>query len=329
VLICIAVVDKSKSTKTGNRLGGALFDSSSVPAELQPLTKSHAAVSKAETTARGLLTKANVEFAEQTNPAAAQLSPPVQAGKLSALLKSLASAETAVNDSIKARNDLVQGLEAVLKVHRSKLEEEETSLQDLGERKSSIEKRRKEVEDSILGRISAEESNGYGSSVVDSANNGIATGMEGGPSRSPDVEGFTPPPPEVESFTPTVSPTLAPQPEAAAAGLAEDPLEFDSYAADTMQEQPPRHDEPPPSHMPPTILEAHSSNGAANSPGADLLASLSLPGMRSSSVVNDDSKDPRKRRKMSHKSSDFDDQFFATGDGVGLDADVAANLGAQ
>lgn len=302
-----------------------MFDSSSVPAELQPLTKSHAAISKAETMSRGLLTKANTEYTEQTSPAAAQLSPPVQAGKLSALLKSLASAESAVNDSIKARNDLIQGLENVLRAHRTKLQEEEKTLQDLVGRKNGIEVRRKEVEDSILGRISAEESNGFESSGTDGANNGMANNMDG-----PEVEGFTPPPPEMESFTPSGSPTLAPQPEAAAAGLTEDPLEYDSYAADTVQERPPRHDEPPPSYMPSTILESHSPNRAASTPGADLLASLNLPGIRSSSAAaNDESNDPRKRRKTSHKSNDFDDQFFATGDGVGLDADVAANLGAQ
>jgi hypothetical protein len=56
-----------------------------------------------------------------------------------------------------------------------------------------------------------------------------------------------------------------------------------------------------------------------------LLSSLTRPASNSPAATAD----PRlKRRKMNH-SSEMDEDLFSTGDGVGLDKDVAAMLGAQ
>lgn len=329
---CCPDIDKSRSARsTGGRLGGSLFGSSSVPPELQILATQHAALSKVETAARPIVTKANTDYAEQTNPAALVPSAPVQAGRLSSLMKSLASAESAVNDSIKARQELIGELEKLLQGHKSKLTEEETTKQDLSTRRASIEAKRKEVEDIIFRRVSAEDANG-GRGLDSPQDAGRdAAGTNGAGSHSPDMEGFTPPPPEVESFTPTVSPNLAPQPQTAAAGQEMDPLEVDTYAADPVQEQQPTHDEPPPAFEPPPAMpNKQAQNGGYTGPGMDLLSSLSLPSVRPAADSPDGAAlDPRKRRKMSHKSADLEEQMFATGEGIGLDDDIAAQLGAQ
>ncbi|CAD0010644.1 unnamed protein product [Aureobasidium pullulans] len=56
-----------------------------------------------------------------------------------------------------------------------------------------------------------------------------------------------------------------------------------------------------------------------------LLSSLARPASNSPVATSD----PRlKRRKMNH-NSDMEDELFANGEGVGLDKDVAAMLGAQ
>ena len=329
----VTELDKSKSTKSGSRLGGSLFGASSVPAELQPIAQHHAATSKAETTARPTIARANTDYAENTNPDTPKPSAPVRAGKLGSLLKSLASAESAVNDSIKARKELIQGLEKILESHKTKLSEEETTKSEIAGRRAEIETERKEVEDGILRRFSAEEANGaaheYASLTAIPANAGTITAVDGTADTSPEVEGFTPPPPDVENFTPDGTPKLEAQPDPLAAGQAEDMLEIDTFAADPIQEQAPNHDEPPPSHELPPVLQTGSSagqDGVAFTPGSDLLASLKLPGVRPSSTMNGESADPRKKRKTSHKSNDMDDQFFGS---VGLDADVAANFGVQ
>ena len=256
----------------------------------------------------------------------------MRAGKLGSLLKTLASAESAVNDSINARKELIQGLEKILESHRKKLSEEEATKSEISQHRTEVEAERKEVEDGILRRVSAEEANStaheYASPNANPTNAGTTAAVDGAADTSPEIEGFTPPPPDVEDFTPDGSPKLEAQPETVAAGQAEDMLETDTFAADPVQEQKPNHDEPAPSHEPPPALQpggTSSSNGATSAPGSDLLASLALPGVRPSSAINGESTDPRKKRKTSHKSNDMDDQFFGS---VGLDADIAANFGA-
>ncbi|TKX27173.1 RNA polymerase II-binding domain-containing protein 1 [Elsinoe australis] len=317
-------LDKNKSTgSTGARLGGSLFGSSSVPTELQPLVQTHGTLAKAETSAKPLVEKANNDYAEQNKPDAPVPSAPVQAGRLSSLMKSLATAEAAVSDSINARKQLVAGLEKLLHTHNSKLAEEETTKTQLTQRRTESETKRKEVEDVIFRRVSAED-----------AANGTADGAQAGqsddtsapgPDMSPEVEAFTPPPPDVEEFTPPPTDN------------GRDALEVGTYAADPVQELPPKEEQPP-AFEPPPVLQTESSNGQNGltpvtqypAPGADLLSSLSLPGVaRPSSAVNGGTSDPRKRRKMSHKEPDLDEQMFGSGDGIGLDEDIAASLGAK
>ena len=305
-----------------------------MPKELQPLAQQHAAIAKAETVAGPLISKANTDYTEHIDTNAPVLSAPVQAGKLSSLMKTLASAESAVNNSIKARNELIQSLETILDAHREKVAGETETSSQLSTRRAEVEVKRREVEDIIFRRVSAEDAaNGTPIEHAAPTPNPENAAVDGAGVQSPEMEGFTPPRPNVEDFTPNGTPEPEVQPHIAIDGRGEDTLETDTFAADTIQEQEPSHDEPPPSVEPPPVLDTEASNGehaVTNTPGADLLRSLKMPGVRSASAASTDSvQDPRKRRKMSHKTESFDDQFFATGDGVGLDADVAANLGAQ
>ena len=118
----------------------------------------------------------------------------MHAAALSGLVKKLALAENAVADSIKARQALVSGLEALLVTTRSQLTDSTNQLADLATRKSAIETRKSEVEAAILQGLSAAETNKISAAPL--------PGLE-----RPSVEELTPPP--MESFTPVGSPVMA------------------------------------------------------------------------------------------------------------------------
>lgn len=331
-------LDKTRSARsTGSgRLGGSLFgNSSSVPPELQSLVQPQTNISHSESAARSLVNTANTEYTKLTDPAIPPPTPPVHAARLSSLLKNLASAEGAVNDSMKARQDLISGLEKLLETNRTQLAEEQNSAADFSSRRATIEARKKEIEDGIMRGLSAESFTAMaaGQQSGTTSSNGNSNAQNGG---SPDVEGFTPPPPDVETFTPTGSPGQPSFP-ADEPTYPQDFLESSTFAADPIQEERPQHNEPPPAFEPPPALKPSNSNvsGSNGMPsGTDaLLSSLALPHIRPAShtpPTNGASADPRlKRRKMSHKPADMDEEIFGGGEGVGIDQDVAAMLGAQ
>jgi regulator of Ty1 transposition protein 103 len=249
-----------------------------------------------------------------TDPNTPVPSPPVHAARLSSLLKNLATAEGALDASLKARNELIAGLEKLLESNKAKLAFEEMAHSELSSRRAAIEARKKDVEDGIMRGLSADASAAISSGPSADSR---PTGNDG----SPEVEAFTPPPPDVENFTPDGSPEPAYPADDHTYG--EDFLESNTFAADRNQEQEPIHTEPAPSFEPPPALQ---TNAPVMSEGANmLLSSLTRPATNSPAATAD----PRlKRRKMNH-SSEMDDNLFSTGDGVGLDKDVAAMLGAQ
>lgn len=200
-------VDKTRGAQKGigggAKLGGSLFGGGSaggVPSELEPLSKSQTALTKAETSARGVVATANSEHAKLTDPNTPLPSPPVHAAKLAAMMKALASAHSAVENSIKARTELIANLEQLLQTHRTSLTTDQATASDLSNRLTSTESRKREVEDGIMRGLSnpttpSTQSPGtFGSPTSDTANGNEPT--------APDYEEFTPPPPEVESFTP-------------------------------------------------------------------------------------------------------------------------------
>ncbi|KAL8954939.1 MAG: hypothetical protein Q9183_006861, partial [Haloplaca sp. 2 TL-2023] len=146
--------DKSRSDRKGGLLGGSLFSgggsNASAPAELQPLIPLQIAVTKANATTNPAISTASTEFEKLNDASKPAPSPPVHAARLSALLKSLSSAESAVAESIKTRQSLVDGLETLLATNKSALEAEKSQLLATQDRRTTIEKKKTEIEDAIM-----------------------------------------------------------------------------------------------------------------------------------------------------------------------------------
>ena len=145
---------------------------------------------------------ANIEFEKLTDPANQVPTPPVHAARLSALLKSLANAEGAVSESIKARHTLIGGLEKLLETNRSALTFEESQRSDLASRKAIIESKKRDVEDGIMRGLSESSSSAIRPSPgpSDTNTNGAANIIKSTEPERPKIESLTPPP--TESFTP-------------------------------------------------------------------------------------------------------------------------------
>ena len=139
------------------------------------------------------ISTANVEYDKLHDVNATVPTPPVHAAKLSQLLKSLASAESSVSEIIKARQELITGLEKLLDSNRSALSKEEALVVRLSERKAETEEKKREVEDAIM--------RGFSEDLAPTENNAQFDLEDSG---RPAVEALTPPP--VESLTPTSSP---------------------------------------------------------------------------------------------------------------------------
>jgi regulator of Ty1 transposition protein 103 len=99
---------------------------------------------------RTSLNAASKDYDKLTDPTIAQPTAPVFASRLSTLLKSLANAEGAVAESIKARKQLIEGLEKLLSTNRDALASEESQLVDVSARKLEIDNKKKDVEDGIM-----------------------------------------------------------------------------------------------------------------------------------------------------------------------------------
>lgn len=325
-------IDKTRGAQRGvggsGKLGGSLFGGGSgggVPSELESISKSQTALTKAETTARGVVATANTEHAKLTDPNTPLPSPPVHAAKLASLMKTLASAHSAVESSIKARTELIAGLEQLLQKNRSSLTTDQATATDLSNRLTTTESRKREVEDGIMRGLSnpatpSNQSPGAGGGDISS------NGTLGNEPTAPDYEEFTPPP-EVESFTPPPAVESSEnERDAFAVGenVPAEQLLADPTGAEVISEQPPTHDELPPSHEPPSMLESQPAK-SNNVLGADILSSLQMPQVRHASAeIPAESADPRlKRRKMSHNQPEPEEIIGA--DGVDEDG-VAAML---
>ena len=312
-------IDKTRGAQRAvggsGKLGGSLFGGGSgggVPSELESISKSQTALTKAETSARGVVATANTEHSKLNDPNTPLPSPPVHAAKLASLMKTLASAHSAVESSIKARTELIAGLEQLLQKNRSSLASDQVTATDLSDRLTITESRKREVEDGIMRGLSNPTTplnQSPGACAGDASSNGNEP-------TAPDYEEFTPPP-EVESFTP---PGDANENErdsfAIGDNIPAEKLLANPTGAEVISEQQPTHDELPPSHEPPPAL-------ANNAPGADILSSLQMPQVRhASSELSAESADPRlKRRKMSHNQP----EEIIGADGVDEDG-VAAML---
>lgn len=298
-------------------LGGSLFSNfsgPSAPTEIQPLVPLQISVSKAVASANSAAATADVEYDKLTDPSKTIPTPPVHAARLSALLKSLASAEGAVLESIKARSALLDGLEKIVDLNKSALVAEGAQHAEFSNRKGLIEVKKREVEDGIMRGLSAESSPAapHATLIPDTKVhiNGKATPQPQDASSAqlerPHVEELTPPP--VESLTPVGSPR--------AEGTQNYPT-TSSTSTLVHTQQSPNHSHPAP------VPVASLLPGVT--PGSDLLSSLSMPPVRhypgTHSVGNG-----YKKRKLEPDFSGFGAGEDAMAD---LDEDVAELLRAE
>ena len=266
------------------------------------------AVSKAIASSSGATSTADLEYDKLTDPSKTTPTPPVLAARLSALLKSLANAEGAVSQSIKAQRALLEGLEQLVETNKAALTAHETKHAELTNRKAAMEAKKREVEDGIVRGLSSDVLLGPSAStpVVElpgSLNGGRDSHPQNGGREPSPREDLTPPP--IESLTPVGSPR----------------------ATGTTGHQPQDQG----SNIPPVTqpLMQPQSQLAAPTAGADLLSSLSVPPVRhyAGGVSSGTSGGSAfKKRKL-----DGDFPGFGAGDDAmaDLDADVAELLRAE
>ncbi|KAK0635677.1 RNA polymerase II-binding domain-containing protein [Bombardia bombarda] len=178
-------LDKTRNTSKVGGFGGPMFGASaspSIPAELVPLVATQQSLLKCENLAKTALSNANSEYDRLIDPANSPPAPPVYAARLHGLLKSLANAEGAVKEGIKARKELLTAMEKIVTTNREALDTEESQLSEVRSRKAIIENRKQEVELAIMGSNSKEQSPGD-----------RASGSPAPEPARPQVEALTPP----------------------------------------------------------------------------------------------------------------------------------------
>ena len=304
--------DLDKAGKKKSLMGQSLFGSSSsgpsAPPEIQPLVSPQIAVTKAAASTTSAVPTAESEYEKLTDSSKPTPTPPVHAARLSALVKNLANAEGAVSESIKARRNLIEGLEKLIKSNSTALAAEETQRDTFIARKNAMEAKKREVEDGIMRGLSADSTPAaQGSPGARMKSEGAASPSEE-PER-PHVEELTPPLPE------SLTPTISPKPE----HKKEEPSEpVVNFGQSPLNAADPRLATRTPSAPPPQPQPTA---------GADLLSSLSMPAVRHYAETSGGSPDggPMKKRRM-------DDEYpeFGTGDAMAdLDEDVAELLRAE
>jgi regulator of Ty1 transposition protein 103 len=172
-----------------------------MPKELESLGPLQIAVSKASIATNATTQTADLEYEKLNEPNIALPSPPVYAARLSALMKSLANAESSVAESISARKALIEGLEKIVETNRAQLAKDKEIYLNLTGRKTLTEAKKREVEDSIMRGMSTSVENSPVNGSPGDRGRSESTAAE--PER-PDYEALTPPP--VESLTPVGSP---------------------------------------------------------------------------------------------------------------------------
>jgi regulator of Ty1 transposition protein 103 len=293
-------VDKTRPAGKKPLMGGSLFGSSTgsggLPKELETLAPLQIVVSKANLSTTSTVNTGNTEY-DKLNDSNIQLpAPPLHAARLSALMKSLAMAESSVAESVKARKALILELENILEINRTSLAKDETTLEVIQTRISATEIKRREVEDSIRRTANAESEGMYNNNGERSEN---FTPTNNDMNR-PEYEALTPPP--VEALTPIGSPNPHPLDEP----QPEQPL----------QSTDPNTDRNPDVH---NLLAAMSSAGASIPPRTRPATQHTGMGNMNgfSGVGSGGTGNVSKKRKVGHSAE------LPPGFGLDLDEDVA------
>lgn len=162
----------------------------SVPPELTPLIAPANAVSKLALSIKAKSSAADQEYNKNTDPNQPTPSAPVFAARLNGLLKSLATAESAVEECVKARKELVEALEKLLHTNKTSLETEEKQLALLRQRKTEISQKKQDVEMAIMRGLADQ----------DSAHQDAPSASPVPEPARPEVEALTPPPANDDDF---------------------------------------------------------------------------------------------------------------------------------
>lgn len=185
LLMLYTELDKARGVgKTG--LGNSSIGGPAVPSELAPLVTPAQNVSKLALSLKAKTTNAEQEYAKNTDPKQPTPSAPVYAARLNGLLKTLATAEGAVAECVKARTELIGALEKLLGTNKASLEAEQKQLAELAERKSAIEQKKADVEMAIMRGLADQ---------APATRDGQSASPVPEPDR-PEVEALTPPPVE-------------------------------------------------------------------------------------------------------------------------------------
>ncbi|KAI0445408.1 RNA polymerase II-binding domain-containing protein [Xylaria telfairii] len=231
-------IDKARgSSKAG--LGGSIFGSaSSLPAELTPLVTPQQNVSKVLLGAKPVVKSAKTDYDSLMAPGSTVPSAPVYAARLSGLLKTLAQAEGAVEQCVKARRELVNELQKLLDTNRNALIADENELEEVMQKKNKVEDKKTAVEGAIMAGLPNDEPYPTGSGQDDHQ-----------PAEEPDR-------PEVEALTPPSN--------------DEEDEEFEpepnNPAPEWSPEFPPEDNTPPIHSSLPTITTRQTPPAAADSP---------------------------------------------------------------
>lgn len=213
-LTVVLELDKARGTaKPG--FGGSPFGASNVPSEFTPLISSYQAVSKLSNPLKATISSADQEYEKQTDSNTPVPSAPVYAARLNGLLKTLANAENAVAECVKAREGLVAGLERLLETSRGALEHDKGAASRLSKRRSEIEEKKQHVEVGIMQALGSTDSHGS-----------PAEGPSHSPAPEPDrpeMEALTPP--AIEALTPPPMESLTPPPIEAGSHSLHDEVE--------------------------------------------------------------------------------------------------------
>jgi regulator of Ty1 transposition protein 103 len=236
---------------------------------------------------------ATAEYEKMVNPDTPVPTAPVHAARLSSLLKTLATAEGAVAESIKARRALIEGLEKMLEGNRTSLKDEEAQQAVLMGRKDVIEKKKRDVEDGIMRGLAATEENSPGD-VVMGTTESPGFGRPSTEPERPEVEALTPEP--EEHVDANAIDTVTDQPDEIAQAN-----EFDSY------------DTPPP----------QSPSAAIADPATDLMATLATLQSNTKSNSNGIDLPSTKKRKLDDAGMSAANEDSAMD---GLDEDVIGML---
>ncbi|KAI0534809.1 RNA polymerase II-binding domain-containing protein [Xylaria digitata] len=193
-------LDKARGTNKAG-LGGSIFGSaSSLPAELTPLVAPQQNVTKVALNTKPVVKTANTDYDGLMAPGSTVPSAPVYAARLSGLLKTLAQAEGAVEQCVKARRELVNELQKLLDANRNALIADENELENVLQKKIRVEDKKEAVERDIMAGLPNDEPYPTGGHQDDQP-------VEE-PDR-PEVEALTPLSNEEEEFEP--EPNSAPE----------------------------------------------------------------------------------------------------------------------